>query len=148
MTTWLPGNLDQEHSNSSARPSKTALFCTPSLKSTSTMQKKAGNPYGLPAQGQCVSRHMKKSRVNSAFVPGGYAGLHPSYLRQHRAQRSRGPASAPPRALSGLRPRRTPMPERRLRPRERSCGQPQPSAEDGCSGRCCDPCQRRVHPCG
>ena len=39
------------------------------------------------------------------------------------------------RALSGLRPRRTPMPERRLRPRERSCGQPQPSAEDGCSGK-------------
>ena len=138
MTTWLPGNLDQEHSNSSARPSKTALFCTPSLKSTSTMQKKAGNPYGLPAQGQRVSRHMKEPRVNSAFVPGGRMGSRPSYLQQRRARY----------ALSGLCPRRTPMPERRLHPRERSCGQPQPSAEDGCSGRCCGPCQRRVHPCG
>ena len=117
---------------------KLRYFVRQALKPTLTCCKKAGNPQGLPAQGQCVSRHMRDPRVSSTFALG--ARSRPLDLRpsRHRARC----------ALSGLRPRRTPMPERRLHPRERSCGQPQPSAEDGCSGRCCGPCQRRVHPCG
>ena len=85
------------------------------------MQKKAGNPKELPAQGQYVSRHMRKPRVSSAFV---LATL--SCLEVVRARTRRTCDNAvlgghvdlrPPRrivhALSGLRPRRTPMPERR-----------------------------------
>ena len=118
---------------------KLRYFVPQASKPTLTRYKKAGNPKGLPAQGQCISRHMRESRVSSAFV---LAALSCSEVARTCARHTRCV-----RALSGLRPRRTPMPERRLRPRERSCGQPQPSAEDGCSGRCYGPCQRRVRPC-
>ena len=74
----MPGHLDQKSDDSSARPAKGALFLRAKLKdNANTLQKKAGNPKGLPAQGQYVSRHMRKPRVSSAFTPGGRAGSHP-----------------------------------------------------------------------
>ena len=45
MTTWLPGNLDQEHSNSSAEPTKAALFCAPGRKANANTLQNHNHPH-------------------------------------------------------------------------------------------------------